>query len=196
MPLAAILTFNELDGEECRAVLENRFQQVMQEVPYFKRHLTLPRVRMTLNVKLEIWADQPQPETVNLGNTLTVVYNPEPEPDTLEFKAVDSSAPGDGFPPDQIREMHGLPISQPGPGAREAGAHIATSDIYPPNVPDRLSGREVRDMPGLTVSRTGNGVIDGMPTSANATVAKIDQGPAGLRMGQMNRDQWRFGTKP
>jgi hypothetical protein len=91
--------------------------------------------------------------------------------------------------------MHGLAISQPGPGPRETGAHIATSDNYPANVPNQLDGREVEGLPGLRVSRTGSGVIDGMPTSSNATVAKIDQGPAGLRMGQMNRDRWSFGSK-
>ena len=194
MPLPAMLTFNELNGEEARTVLENRFEQVMRQVPYFQRHLTLPRVKMTLSVKLEIWADQPQPETVTLGNTLTVVYQPEDEPDTFEFEASDSTAPiPGGYPPDQVREMHGLPISQPGPGPRDIGAHVATQDNYP--VADVLSGREVQGLPGLKISRTGSGVIDGMPTSANATVAKIDQGPAGLRKGEMNRDRWNFGSK-
>lgn len=196
MPLPAMLTFNELNGEEVRAVLENRFEQVMRQVPYFQRHLTLPRVKMTLNVKLEIWADQPQPETIKLGDALTVVYENENAPDTFEAESVDSTAPGPGgHPPDQVREMHGLAISQPGPGPREVGGQVAIQDNYPPNVPDQLSGREVEGLPGLKISRTGSGMIDGMPSSANATIAKIDQGPAGLRMGQMNRDKWSFGRK-
>ena len=77
MPLPAMLTYNELNGDEVKHILENRFQQVIQGVPYFKPHITLPRVRMTLNVKLEVWADQPHPETVALTNTLTVVYDGE-----------------------------------------------------------------------------------------------------------------------
>lgn len=195
MPLPAVLTFNELNGEEVKSVLENRFEQVMRQVPYFQRHITLPRVRMTLSVKLEIWADQPQPETLKIGDALTVVYEVEPNLDTFEAESVDSTANvAGGQPPDQIREMHGLAISQPGPGPREIGSHIATSDNYPAQV-NVLDGREVEGLPGLKVSRTGSGMIDGMPTSTNATVAKIDQGPAGLRMGQMNRDRWQFGGK-
>ena len=195
MPLPAVLTFNELDGEEVRAVLESRFEQIMKQVPYFQRHITLPRVRMTMTVKLEIWADQPQPETLNIGNTLTVVYQPEPQPDDIfDARSVDSTAPTrGGKPPDEIREMHGIPVSTPGPGPRNVGGHIATSDSW--SEPLSLDGREVEGMPGLKISRTGNGTIDGIPTSANATIAKIDQGPAGLRLGEMNRDAWHFGTK-
>lgn len=196
MPLPSTLTFNELNGEEVRAVLENRFEQIMQQVPYFQRHLTLPRVKMTLSVKLEIWADQPQPETIKLGDALTVVYETQDEPDTLEAESVDSTAPvPGGHPPDQIREMHGLPISQPGPGPREIGGQFVTQDNYPPNAPNQLDGREVEGLPGLKISRTGSGMIDGMASSSHATIAKIDQGPAGLRMGQMNRDRWNFGSK-
>lgn len=190
-----MLTFNELTGEEARQVLENRFQQIMSQVPYFQRHITLPRVRITLNVKLEIWADQPQPETVNLSHALTVVYEGQPEPSqVIEAETVDSSAPvRGGHPPDQIRDMHGLAIPQPGPGPRNVGGHIAISDSY--NQLDGLEGREVQGLPGLRISRTGSGVIDGMVGPQGATIAKIDQGPAGLRQGQMNRDAWHFGGK-
>lgn len=195
MPLPSTLTFNELNGEEVRAVLENRFEQIMQQVPYFQRHMTLPRVKMTLSVKLEIWADQPQPETLKMGDALTVIYEVEPEPDTFDMETVDSTAPvAGGHPPDQVREMHGLPISQPGPGPREIGGHIATGDSYPPQA-SQLDGREVEGLPGLKISRTGSGMIDGMASSSHATIAKIDQGPAGLRLGQMNRDKWTFGSK-
>jgi len=85
--------------------------------------------------------------------------------------------------------MHGLPLSHPGPGSRDVGAQFVTSDHW------ALDGAEVEGMPGLKVSRTGSGLIDGMPTSSHATVAKIDQGPAGLRQGRMDRDAWNFGRK-
>ena len=192
MPLPAMLTYNELNGEEVKHVLENRFQEIIQAVPYFQKHLTLPRVRMTLQVKLEVYADQPSPETINLGNTLTVVIEHEPLiTETIDAEAVDSTAPGGGVPPDEVRSQHGLPISVPARGNRDIGGQIVIADQYP-----TLDGREVQSgFPGLKISRTGSGVIDGMPTSANATVAKIDQGPAGLRTGQMNRDAWHFGGK-
>ena len=192
MPLPAMVTYNELDGTEVAHVLENRFQQAMQAVPYFRKHITLPRVRMPLQVKLEIWSDLPSPEVIPLSDRFDVVVERSEEPtEIITAESVDSSAPiPGGHPPDQIREMHGLPISQPARGPREVGGQVAVADQVA-----ALEGREVEGMPGLKISRTGSGLIDGMPTSANATVAKIDQGPAGLRSGQMNRDAWQFGRK-
>lgn len=184
-----MITYNELDGTEVAHVLQNRFQQVLLSVPYFQKHLTMPRVRVTLQVKLEFWADQPNPELVPLNDKFDVVVQREAGiADTITAESVDCAAPiPGGHPPDQIREMHGLPISKPAYGAREIGGQLAITDRYEP-----LEGREVEDTPGLKINRTGSGVIDGMPTSANATVAKIDQGPAGLRSGQMRRDSWNF----
>jgi hypothetical protein len=190
-PTSTMLTYNELDGSEVAHVLENRFEQIIKNVPYFQRHLTLPRVRITLQVKLEIWADQPNPETQKISECIEVVHDDPRLAAIIEAETVDSAAPGPGgHPPDQIREMHGLPIAQPARGPREVGGQIATSDQY---IPGRLDGREVEDLPGLKISRTGTGLIDGMPTSTNATIAKIDQGPAGLRSGRMDRDAWQFG---
>jgi len=188
MALPTTLTFNELSGEEVAHVLENRFQQIVRNVPYFQPHLTLPRVRMTLRVELQIWADQPSPETVTIGDMCDVVLDTPAIMDTIVAESVDIAAPvPGGHPPDKIREMHNLPVSRPARGPREIGAQIVTSDTH------SLEGREIEDLPGLKVSRTGDGMIDGMPTSSNATIAKIDQGPAGLRRGQNNRDAWRFG---
>jgi hypothetical protein len=66
-----------------------------------------------------------------------------------------------------------------------------TADYYA-----ALEGRTVEDIPGLTISRTGKAeVVDGLGTQANATVARIDQGPAGLRSQEMNRDAYHFGRK-
>jgi hypothetical protein len=187
MPLPAMLTYNELDGSEVKHILENRFEQMLHNVPSFQKHITLPRVRMTLAVKLEIWADQPAPETLNLSDRLTVVFEEPVLVDVIDAESVDCTAPTpDGHPPDQVREMHGLPIAQPSRSGREFGGQVQISDSF-------LDGNEVEGMPGLRVSRTGSGQIDGMPTSTNATIAKIDQGPAGLRRGEMNRNQWHFG---
>lgn len=192
--LPAMLTFNELDGTEAAHVLENRFEQVIKAVPYFQKHITLPRCRLTLNVKIEIWADQPSPETIQIGDKLTVVVDEPTLAEIFAAESVDSTAPiAGGHPPDQIREMHGLPISRPARGDRAVGGQVAVSDTWQAANPAGLEGREVEDMPGLRISRTGSGFIDGMPSSANATIAKIDLGPAGLRKGEMNRDQWRFG---
>lgn len=190
--LPSLVTYNELDGTEVATVLQNRFEQFLRGVPYFQKHITLPRVRISFQVKLEIWADQPSPEIVPLGDKFDVVIEGSADPtEIITAESADSSAPiPGGHPPDQIRELHGLPVSRPARGPRDIGAQVTMSDRTEP-----LEGREVQDMPGLRISRTGSGVIDGMPTSSNATVAKIDQGPAGLRAGQMNRDHWNFGGK-
>lgn len=190
--LPSLVTYNELDGIEVATVLQNRFEQFLRGVPYFQKHITLPRVRISFQVKLEIWADQPSPEIVPLGDKFDVIIEGSADPtEIITAESADSSAPiPGGHPPDQIRELHGLPVSRPARGPRDIGAQLTMSDR-----PEPLDGREVQDMPGLRISRTGSGVIDGMPTSSNATVAKIDQGPAGLRAGLMNRDQWHFGGK-
>ena len=190
MPLPAVVTYNDLNGEEVRQILENRYQQFLDTIPYFQRHLTLPRVRITTNVKLELWADQPAPDVVALGDKFEVVVEGAHLPvEVIVAESVDSTSPTGGDPPDRIRAMHGLAIPQPARGQREIGGQVAVADQF------ILDGNEVELMPGLKVSRTGSGLIAGMPTSANATVAQLDQGPAGLRRGEMNRDQWHFGGK-
>lgn len=185
-----MLTFNELNGEEVKKVLENRCYDILEEVPYFQKHITLPRVKMTLQVKLEIWADQPHPDQINIGDALTVILDQPELIDTITAESIDNAAPiPGGVPPDRIRELHGLPVATPQRGPADAGGHIAMSDAY-----EGLEGREVEGRPGLKISRTGSGMIDGMPTSAHATVAKIDQGPAGLRAGRMDREAWSMGS--
>lgn len=194
MPLPAMLTFNELNGEEVREILENRCRQVFERVPQFQRHITLPRVKITLNVKLELWADQPHPETMSIGDSLTVVV--EVEPDIIEAQSVDAAAPiAGGHPPDQIREIHGLGVSRPDRGAREIGAQIMIADQTSPTP---SPGQEIK-YAGLTVRRNDmqrdpHNFAD--PISNYINYAEIDQGPAGLKRGEMNRmsfDEMRHG---
>lgn len=179
MPLPSMLTFNELNGEEVKAVLTNRFADVMREVPYFARHLTMPRVRMTLRVELEIWADQPSPETVTIGDMCEVVLQDPVLKETIVGESVDSTAPGDGHPPDQIREWHGLPISAPAKGPKDIGGHLAISDQASP-------AADYEPIPGVSIRRTENND----PMFRYATIATIDQGPAGLSRGEMNRERF------
>lgn len=193
MPLPAMETYNELNGAEVPQVVLKRFRQFLDTVPYFQKHLTLPRVRINVQIKLEVWADQPSPDIIPLGDRFEVLVESEhPPTEIFTGESVDCSAPtSDGHPPDEIREMHGLAVTEPTRGPREIGGQVYISDQ------PVLENREVEGLPGLKVSRTGSGMIDGMPTSANATVAKIDQGPDGLRLhpGVSMRTPWHFGGK-
>ena len=58
MQLPSSLVYNDLNGEEIKSVLKQRFAQVLDEVPFLRHHLTLPRVSMHLTVHLDQWADQ------------------------------------------------------------------------------------------------------------------------------------------
>lgn len=192
MPSASTtLTFNELDGLEIKELLRKRWVQIIDAVPQFQHHITFPKVRVSLVAEVEIWADQAQPEILPLTERLEVIVESKVKAPTETFRieSEDSTAPiPGGHPPDELRDMHGLPVTQPVRGNREIGGQVAVADQLMP-----LEGREVDGMPGLKISRTGTGTIDGMASSENATLAKIDQGPAGLRKGQLNRDQWHFG---
>lgn len=189
MPMPSMVTYNELDGTEIAGVLRNRFNDFLAGVPYFQKHLTMPRCRISFQIKLEVWADQPQPDVIPLGDKFEVVIERPHEPvDVIEAETSDSSAPiPGGHPPDEIREMHGLPITQPMRGRKEIGGQLVIADQ------PMLDGREVELTPGVKISRTGSGMVDGYGTSANATVIKMDPGPAGLRSGMMNRTPMHYG---
>jgi len=164
-----MLTYNELDGLECREILENRVTQCFDKVPYFKKHLTLPRVKLTLKVTIEVYAEQPNPEKLEIGDSLTVQVDGPRLMETLTMETVDAAAPiPGGHPPDQLREMHGLPVSRPERGPRETGGHIVLADQIPE-----------KSYSGLTVER-----------DETQTIGRIDQGPAGLKFGRMQRDSF------
>lgn len=190
MPLPSMVTYNELDGTEVAGVLRSRFNDFLSSVPYFQKHLTLPRCRISFQIKLEVWADQPQPDLIPLSDTFGVLIERQAVPEVIEAETVDSSAPvPGGHPPDEIRDLHNLPITQPMRGRKEVGGQLIIADQ------PMLDGREVELMHGVKISRTGDGMIGGMPSSENATLIKIDKGPDGMRLhpGQVTRDRMHFG---
>jgi hypothetical protein len=158
MSLPTGVTFNELDGEEAKAVLIKRFTDRLAEVPYLQRHITLPRVKMSMLVRLELYADQPTPEVHEISDEYNLIV--------LSDVVNVSPSPG-GHPPDQVRDEHNLPIHSP---------------VRLPKLPfhadaDVLAGRVVENEAGLKIDRTGNAEIRG------STFVTMDQGPAGLSRG-------------
>lgn len=122
MKLSAEQVYDELNGEEVKAVLLERVRVMLDSVPDFQRHLTVPRVRMLLNVRLQIYGRRvPLPD---LETDLTVTTRQPVEDLELarDLEAedqvnADTGAPvpgtpfdGTGDPPDQVREENGLPV--------------------------------------------------------------------------------------
>ncbi len=158
MSLPTGATFNELDGEEAKHVLMQRFRAKLDEVPWLQRHITLPRVRMSLLVQLELYADQPTPEVHAIEDEYNLIV--------LQDQVNVSPTPG-GRPPDQVRDEHGLAVQT----QRKLDKLPFHADV------PMLEGKVVNNEAGLTVDRTGGAALP------NSTFATIDQGPAGLARG-------------
>lgn len=108
MPLPAEQVYNDLNGEEVRDILITRFCDLIDALPEIgRRHLVLPRVRMSLHVVLEI---------ANRKNVVidddVVVRVREMPPDLIPGVPMEASAIVDSYtePPDKVREEHNLPV--------------------------------------------------------------------------------------
>jgi hypothetical protein len=162
MPLAREAVFNELNGAEVKAILEQRVRQVLDQVPYLQKHLTLPRVRMRVTCELNCWADQAGSETHHISDDFTVRCENAPSgaPDQVySSEDVVDASPGperEGHrPPSAWRDEHGLPDAYPMRGA------VATEDVFlrpGENLPSQELPRlpepeEPVRIPGLLVER-------------------------------------------
>jgi len=119
MPLSSEQVYNDLNGEEVREILLSRFQDLLLQVPEFVRHITLNRVRMTLNVQLDVFGRTPP--TFALRDDLIVRTREIPPPmedygeEIIEKNhdltaEINSDTSLGGQPPDQVREEHGIPV--------------------------------------------------------------------------------------
>lgn len=168
----SLLCYNDLNGEEMAQILIERFADLLKDVPYFKPHLTLPRVRATITVQLVCEAEDPNAKpnlTINDDVTLTSV--------------VDSSPLGQ--PPDNVRIEHGLKPTIQVQTFDAAGRKLSIADLHPDEttVPlvVQLSEPQNDRGTGVLIDRTGKGnSYSGIPTRSGATVVVQDPGPAGL----------------
>lgn len=197
MPLPSQLVYNDLNGEEICHILEERFHQLLQQVPYLQRHITLPRLRMTLQVHLDCYSDQPTPQRQTITDAVEIrgdgrasmndfkpVFadtHPLGLPEGIDLEDSISAAPGrGGKTPDQLRDEHGLNIPSP------ERAPIGLQD----SVGETVEGRRIRGASGLVFDRTGEA-----PERAGSTVVVQDFGRAGLATGDFKRNQLDFGNK-
>ena len=125
MPLSREQTYDELNGEEAMQVLVQRVKDMLSEVPDFQKHLTLPRVKMEIDITLFIYGRrQPKLEFHNELTLSTAV--PEAELETAKelvahdavnadtgVPVKDTPFDGTGDPPDQVREENGLTVLEP-----------------------------------------------------------------------------------
>lgn len=176
MPLPSQLVFNELSGDEAKHVLQERFRQLLDQLPYLQRHITLPRVRMKLAVTFDFFADDPTPERQQIQDELDI-KTALPSPNEYMEVAVEdevSTSRSGGKPPDQVRDEHGISIPTPVRGP------IAVEDV--------LTGHVVEEVSGMRIDRTGGGRERG-------TVVNLDFGVAGLANPKL-RDPKRDGGVP
>jgi hypothetical protein len=125
MALSSEQIYDELNGAEVKEILLTRMLELLSTVPDFQKHLTLPRVRMRLQIHLDIFGRRNP--ALDLSSELTLRTRQPDEEMTLakemvaedEFSA-DTGVPvpdtpfdGGGQPPDQIREEHNLPMLEP-----------------------------------------------------------------------------------
>jgi hypothetical protein len=105
--------YNDLTGTEARQILEQRIGMVLDQVPYFQKHLTLPRLRMRIQVEIVLNAESPGGTVIPISDDFTVTSESPDHPDAVitSDDVIDASPgpPRDGHkPPDQIRDEHGL----------------------------------------------------------------------------------------
>ena len=184
MPLPSILVYNDLSGDEIKHVLQKRFEELLNQVPYLQRHLTLPRVRMSLEVQLETWADQANPETHRIADRVEVrgenSEEEEPAASTYLSTAVDSSPSPGGQPPDQIRDDYALAVPTPVRGPLGMQSGVPTVEEQRMTMPN-----------GTIVDRTGKAPEYQRDKS---TVIVQDYGPAGLAQGRFEREAVSYGN--
>lgn len=108
--------YRTLLGSEAKEILLTRLNVILDQIPLLQPHIELSRVRLTLSVEAEI-------VDVNTGDPNGSYFNME---DELTLRATNPSGPSNPATthydqavvdsttqaPDQIREEHGLPVTE------------------------------------------------------------------------------------
>ena len=198
----SLICYNDLNGAEMRDILVERFIAVLDEVPYFQKHLTLPRVKAVIKVELTCEAEDPNAvPNITLDETVEVRL---PTAGTVgnviqsfDLSSVVDSSPK-GTPPDNVRLEHGIEPTQPSQTFDSRGQKLAIADVVPASPPPiisvpltqmpesvRISDPANEQGVGMILDRSGNGVAyAGQQTRAGSVSVVQDPGPAGLA----NRD--------
>lgn len=122
MPLPSELVYNSLNGDEIKQILCARFADILNQIPDFRRFVTFPRVRMEMNIRLEVQGRTPP--NFRIADDVVVRLSPNALPPLHETQEesqevyegtaeVNADDMVDGQPPDEIREDHTLPVPTP-----------------------------------------------------------------------------------
>lgn len=153
MALSSEQIYDELDGAEVKEILVTRLREMLNSVPDFQPHLTLPRVHMKLSVHLDIFGRRVP--SLDLVNDLTLTTKRPVEQMTLAKELVaedevsaDTGVPvpntpfdGAGQPPDQVREEHGLRTLEPVKDRAGITQQRPLRAVGPDDVPSAPGGR-------------------------------------------------------
>ena len=173
------MQFDELDGEEVKQILRQRFDQVLDQVPYLKKHITLPRVRITTQIQINCWADQQGSEDHVTRDEFTLGSERSGPPATFEARDVVDASPS-GSPPDQWRDEAGIekpsrmPVVLPrqpveAPDTAIPGMEVRRGENLPP-------GFGIRSGTAASIDRGGPVVTGHTPVSPN--LRNQDRGPS------------------
>jgi hypothetical protein len=158
-------TYNDLNGKEATEILVDWFRQLLASQPLLQPHLTLPQAKLTLDIGISIdmyvGGSIPvasPPDRLDIAGAMTLsnelsggsvrtatalASERGTEHREQELTAtVSTVASAGGLPPDQVREQHGLPITRPGYGPRDVGAHIFLADVAQETDTRSVGGRE------------------------------------------------------
>ncbi len=109
MPLPERLEYHDLNGQEVFDLVHTRVFDFLSQIPELKKHISLSRVIVRLELGLDIWGTGPR---LHLDQMELLA----PENTTPGFVPVESHPSLDAImdsrrnPPDQIREEHGLSV--------------------------------------------------------------------------------------
>lgn len=116
MALSTEAVYNELSGEDTFQILMTRFQDLLKSVPEFHRNITLSRVKIDIDIRLEVAGRTPP--VFNVVDSFTV-RSSQPGLNTFDDEITLRTAINadtdyeEGQPADQIREEHGIAVMKP-----------------------------------------------------------------------------------
>lgn len=183
--LPKIISYDDLNGAECKEILAARFWKFLENVPEFQLRFALTRVKLRLEIAMDVWGATPPRKIVHDDVEITATHD-LPSNMTRTVTEIRDVEEVDAFnnPPDQIREEHALPVprAQRSPVGTMETVPVVLEGMtpkYPPAPkPDELHVRTpLPPTPATQASPTTSNVIMGhRQRKPYASVVELDHG--------------------